>query len=143
MKQFAEIEKQLFKHLLNDDIKISLILNDWAAFNKQFYFKIIAFFINSDWRYYDVFIDFKNILNQHFDNRLFIIVRELLQKHNIENRLNVIITNNVNNNKTIFENLFKWLKNDLKVIKLTHNVDLDYEINLSRFDNENMQHISC
>ena len=70
-------------------------------------------------------------------------MRELLQKHNIENRFNVVITNNANNNKIFFENLIKWLKNESKTVELTHNVDLDYEINLSRSDNENMQHIFC
>ena len=104
---------------------------------------MIAFFINNDWRYYDVFIDFKSMLNQYFNSRLIIIVRELLQKHNIENYFNAVISSNVNNNKTFFEDLIKWLKNDSKVIELIHNVDFDYKINLSRFDNENMQHIFC
>ena len=141
MKRLAEIEKQLFKHLFNDDIKVSLILNGWATFNKQSYLEMIAFFIDNDWRYHDVLIDFENVLNRHFDSRLTIIVRGLLQKYNIKNRLNVVITNNANNNKIFFENLIKWLKNKSKVVELTHNVDLDYEINLSRSDNENMQHI--
>ena len=143
MKRFIKIEKQLFKHLSNNNIKISLILNDWAAFNKQFYLEMIAFIINSNRSYHDVFIDFESMLNRYFNSRLSIIVRKLLQKHNIKNRFNAVITNNANNNKTFFENLIKWLKNDSKVIELTHNINLDYEINLSRSDNENMQHISC
>ena len=142
MKQFIKIEKQLFKHWSDDDIKISLIINNWAAFNKQFYLEVIAFFIDNDWYYHNVFINFENILNQHFNSKLIIIVRELLQKHNIENCLNAIITNNVNNNKIFFEDPIKWLKNDSKVIELTHNVNLDYKINLNWFDNKNMQHIS-
>ena len=143
MKRLAEIEKQLFKHLFDDDIKVSLILNGWTAFNKQSYFKMIAFFIDSDWRYHDVLIDFKSVLNRHLDSKLIIIVRGLLQKHNIENRFNAVITDNANNNKIFFENLIKWLKNESKIVELTHNVDFDYEINLSRPDNENMQYISC
>ena len=78
MKRLAEIEKQFFKHLFDNDIKILLILNDWATFNKQFYLKMIAFFIDSDWRYHDVFINFENVLDRHFNNKLIIIVRELL-----------------------------------------------------------------
>ena len=143
MKRLAEIEKQLFKHLFDDDIKVSLILNDWTTFNKQSYLEMIAFFIDSDWRYHDVLIDFKSVLNRHLDNRLTIIVRELLQKHNIENHFNAVITDNANNNKIFFKNLIKWLKNESKTVELIHNVDLDYEIDLSRPDNENMQHISC
>ena len=107
IKRFVEIEKQFFKHLFDDNIKILLILNDWATFNKQSYFEIIAFFINNNWRYYDVFIDFENVLNRHFNNKLIIIVRELLQKYNIKNHFNVVITDNANNNKIFFKNLIK------------------------------------
>ena len=107
MKRFVEIEKQLFKYLFDDNIKILLILNDWATFNKQFHFEIITFLINNDWRYHDIFINFENILNRHFNNKLIIILRELLQKYNIKNCFNIIITNNVNNNKIFFEN---WIK---------------------------------
>ena len=142
MKRLVKIKKQLFKHLSDDNNKISLILNDWTAFDKQFYFEVIAFFIDSDWRYHDVFIDFENMLNQYFNSRLTIIIRELLQKYNIENRLNIVITNNANNNIFFFKDLIKWFKNDLKVIELTYNVNFDYEINLSRFNNKNMQYIS-
>ena len=141
MKRFIEIEKQLFKHLFNNNIKVLLILNDWAAFNKQSYLKMIAFFIDSNWCYHNIFIDFENVSNWYFDNRLIIIVRELLQKYNIENSFNVVITDNANNNKNFFKNIIKWLKNKLKIIELIYNIDLDYKINLSRPDNENMQHI--
>ena len=70
-------------------------------------------------------------------------MRELLQKHTIENRFNAVITNDANNNKRLFENLIKWLKNDSKAVELIYNVNFDYEINLNRFNNENMQYIFC
>ena len=54
-------------------------------------------------------------------------MRELLQKHNIENCFNAVITNNANNNKLFFEDLIKELKNNSKVIKLIHNINFDYE----------------
>ena len=31
----------------------------------------------------------------------------------------------------------------MKVVKLIHNFDFDYEIKLNRSDNKNMQYISC
>ena len=47
------------------------------------------------------------MLNRHFNNKLIMVMRKLLQKHNIENCLNVVMTNNVDNNKIFFDNLIK------------------------------------
>ena len=143
MKRLAEVEKQLFRHLSDDGTKVSLVLDGWAASNKQSYLGVIAFFIDSDWRYHDVLIDFESVLGRHLGSRLAIIVRGLLQKHNIEDRLSAVTTDNAGNNKTFFEGLTKWLKDGSEAVGLTHNVDLDYEVDLSRPDNEDMQHIPC
>ena len=62
------------------------------------------------WKYYEVFLFFKHVKESHNDEKLIIILNNVLKTHKISNRILIIITDNVNNNKTLHNNLIEIIK---------------------------------
>jgi hypothetical protein len=64
MKRLKEVEFKLFEHL-SHLAKISLTLNCWSAFNRQFYLTIFVFFIDKNWKYQKIVIEFEYMKERH------------------------------------------------------------------------------
>jgi hypothetical protein len=140
MKRFEEIEKNLFKNLL-DKVKLSLTLNCWSAFNRQFYLFIIAFFINKDWNYREILIDFEYMKEKHTSENLTKVVEKILIKHNIQTHILTIITDNAFNNVTFFLELVKNLFTITSCVNVISNNDENEKENDQK--KKNIVHVSC
>ena len=105
--------KKIKKHLLNNlssDVQISLALNCWSFFNRQDYMTINAYFIDLKWKYHEVLLFFKHVKENHNDEKLITVLNNVLKTHEISNHILIIITDNVNNNETLHNNLIEMIK---------------------------------
>ena len=53
---------------------------------------------------------FKHIKESHNDEKLIIMLNDVLKSHDISNRILIITINNINNNETLHNNLMKMVK---------------------------------
>ncbi len=118
MKRLEKIEAKLFEHL-SHLTKISFTLNCWFAFNRQSYLFIIVFFIDKNWKYQKIIIEFEYMKRRHFENNLFKMIENVLNKHKIIYRILIIIINNAINNTTFFYCLMKDISNIAKCVDIT------------------------
>ena len=70
---------------------------------------INVYFINLKWKYYEVFLFFKHVKESYNDEKLIIILNNVLKIYKINNYILIIITDNVNNNETLYNNLIKMI----------------------------------
>ncbi len=108
MKRLKEVELNLFKDFSNM-IKISFTLDCWFVFNRQSYLFIIVFFIDKDWKYHEILIDFEYMNEKHIEETLTKVVEKILIKHNIQARILAITIDNASNNIIFFFLLVKNL----------------------------------
>lgn len=124
MKRCEEIEMSLFDNL-SREIKISLTMNCWSTSNRQFYMSIIAFFIDKYWKYHEILIEFEYMKGKHTDSALVKVVEDILKKHNIQQRILVIITDNASNNEIFFVQLMKNLKEIASIVNVSIHDDIN------------------
>jgi hypothetical protein len=138
MKRLKEIEAMLFEHL-SHLMKISLTLNCWSVSNRQSYLFVIAFFIDKNWNYHEIIIEFEYMKKKHIEENLFKMIENVLKKHKIIDRILTVIIDNASNNTTFFYCLMKNISNITKCVDIIfENDDEDSE------NNEiDLLHVSC
>ena len=90
-------ERAVHDCLNRTDSKISLILNCWFH-NQLFFLTITDYFINWDWNYNKVLLEFEYIQDKYNEAALTDIVLHILNKYDLWIQLFIIITDNVFNN---------------------------------------------
>ena len=68
---------------------------------------IIVYFIDKHWRYREILLGFEPLKGTYSGANLSIVLIELLQKHNIIDRVLAVTTDNALNNNTLMESLYK------------------------------------
>ena len=91
--------------------KISLTLDCWSH-NQLFFLIITDYFINWDWNYNEVLLEFEHIQNKYNKTALTDIVLHILNKYDLWTWLFIIITDNVFNNVTMHMHLKTILQGD-------------------------------
>ena len=71
---------------------------------------INAYFINLKWKYHEVLLFFKHVKENYNDEKLITVLNNVLKTHEISNHILIIITDNVNNNETLYNNLIEIIK---------------------------------
>ena len=133
MKQLSEVEKMLFQHLL-EKTKISITLNCWSIVNWQSYMNIIVFFVNDNWKYQDVVMNFEFMHDNHTDVHLARVLKNVIRQHNLQNRVIALTTNNVFNNNILFFDLIRNLMITLENVNIFTN---------TKNDKHSIIHVSC
>lgn len=118
MTQLTETESLLLKNLLNNNTKVSLTFNCWLFFNCQFYITIIIYFIDWVWIYYEKLLAFKFVHKKHTESNLTFTLNYVIVKHHLKDCILIIIIDNIFNNKTIYAELVKLLKERNTEMKL-------------------------
>ncbi len=116
-------------------------MNCWSVFNRQFYLSIIAFFINKNWNYREILIDFEYMKKKHTNENLTKVVEKILIKHNIQARILTIIIDNAFNNVIFFFELVKNLFTITSCVNVTSNNDEKKE--KDDHEKKNIMHVSC
>lgn len=94
---------------LSDDAKISLALDCWTSLFQQAFMAIIIYFIDKDWNYREILLEFELLHSLHTDNNLSNILHQLLKKYKFLDRIFSITIDNATNNNTIIQALQKRL----------------------------------
>ena len=99
-KRTQDIEDQLLVDLPPEG-KISLALDCWTSPNKLAFMAITGYFIDKNWKYREVVLGFEHIQGSHTGETLAEILRGIVMKHSIANRILAITTDNASNNITL------------------------------------------
>ena len=121
MKRIEKIQHFLLK-IFFDDVKIFLIMNCWFSFNRQKFFEMNAYFINLDWIYHEMLIEFEHVVDFHTNAHLIEIVWRVLKRHNLKRRILISISNNVKNNDIMHIELIQFVRNAIRENDFLKNV---------------------
>ena len=80
---------------------------------------------------------FEHVKDSHIDLKLVEVINAILKKHDIENRVLVIIIDNAKNNKIFFVDFVNFLTNQMK------NVFNNLQFSESDDSKHDMKHVSC
>jgi hypothetical protein len=100
----CNIELQQLKDL-PPGAKISLALDCWTSASRLAFLAVKGYFIDVNWQYHEVLLGFEPIEGSHTGLNLCNIVRELLIKYEITDRVLAITTDNASNNTTMTREL--------------------------------------
>jgi hypothetical protein len=143
MKRLNDVEANLFKNLF-DEVKVFLTLNCWFVSNRQSYLFIIVFFINKNWKYHEVLIEFEYMKKKHTNEILTKIIEKILTRHNIQVRILIITIDNVSNNIIFFLILVKNLNIITSCVNVTFEKNDEENDEMSdKKKKRNIVHISC
>jgi hypothetical protein len=98
--------------------KLSIALDCWTSPFSQAFMAITGYFIDADWVYREVLLDFKPIYGAHTGANLSSVLMETLVKHGIEDRVFGLTTDNASNNKTLVDSLQQALSDGVLIIRI-------------------------
>ena len=121
--KFCDLLNQIYdvilKNLITDQeffIKISFAVDDWSSSNKLSFLDMNCYYISENWKYWERLVEFELLFDSHDDQNLREIVKRIILKQNLKTHLLTIITDNADNNNTIWKkiaNKLNWL-HDMK-----------------------------
>jgi hypothetical protein len=107
-KVLEEKVEDIEKHILDDlppGARISLALDCWTSPNKHAFLAITGYFIDAGWRYREVLLGFEGLEGKHSGLNLCTVLRVVLDKYGIADRILAITTDNASNNGTLTKEL--------------------------------------
>ena len=128
----ADRQRELLQTLPKDS-KLSLALDCWTSPFRQAFIAITAYFIDDNWNYRELLLGFEPLSGKHSGVNLGTVLLELLQKHEIADRILTVTTDNTSNNNTLIESIqdsieYLELGSDIPIIRV---LCLAYVIQLS------------
>ncbi|KAJ6019888.1 hypothetical protein N7522_000596 [Penicillium canescens] len=86
---------------LPSSAKLSLALDCWTSPFQDAFMAITGYFIDQEWEYREVLLGFEPLSGTHSGVNLGEVVLQILQKHQITDRVLAVTTDNASNNKTL------------------------------------------
>ena len=112
--------------------RLSIVLDCWISFFSQVFMAITGYFVDNNWEYREVFLEFELLYNLYTENNLNSVVINILENYQIIDRILSIITNNTTNNNTIINSIQKKIKiQEIGNTKIFRILYLVYVIQLS------------
>lgn len=81
--------------------KLSVALDCWTSPFRQAFMAVTGYFIDEDWNYREILLGFEPLHGTHSGVNLSTVLLELLQEHQIVDRVLAITTDNASNNNTM------------------------------------------
>ena len=78
------------------------------------------YFIDQDWNYREILLGFETVHGSHTGINLGAVLFPLLQKHEVEDRVLTVTTDNASNNSTLIESL----KDSVRGLELPNNIPI-------------------
>lgn len=108
---------------LPTDGKLSVALDCWTSPFQQAFIAVTAYFLDNNWNYREILLGFQPLHGTHSGVNLSAILLELLQKHQITDRVLAITTDNASNNSTMMSSIQDSIQtleigNDTTIIKV-------------------------
>lgn len=118
LQDSVQDQQQSILRTLPHDAKISIALDCWTSPFTQAFLAVTGYFIDQDWRYREVLLGFEPIHGTHSGANLSTILLDMLQKHEIQDRVYAITTDNASNNKTLVNTLQQLMPDDVTLIRV-------------------------
>lgn len=90
---------------LPEGAKLSIALDCWTSPFRQAFMAVTGYFIDLEWNYREILLGFEPLRGSHIGAYLSSVLLELLEKHQITNRVLTITTDNASNNDTLLTTL--------------------------------------
>lgn len=85
--------------------KLSIALDCWTSPFRQAFMAVTGYFIDDDWNYWEILIGFEPLHGTHSGVNLSAVLLDLLQRHQIVDRVLTITTDNASNNNTLMSSI--------------------------------------
>ncbi|CEJ62588.1 hypothetical protein PMG11_11085 [Penicillium brasilianum] len=118
LESLVRDRQQRILRMLPAGCKLSIALDCWTSPFSQAFMAITGYFIDADWVYREVLLDFKPIYGAHTGANLSSVLVETLVKHRIEDRVFGLTTDNASNNKTLVDSLQQALSDGVLIIRI-------------------------
>jgi hypothetical protein len=90
---------------LPKDGKLSVALDCWTSPFQQAFIAVTGYFLDEDWNYREILLGFEPLHGTHSGVNLSAVLLELLQKHQITDRVLAITTDNASNNSAMMSSI--------------------------------------
>jgi hypothetical protein len=117
-KSSVKEQQQGILRTLPTDAKLSIALDCWTSPFTQAFMAISGYFIDEDWRYREVLLGFEPLHGAHSGANLSVVLLDVLQKHEIQDRVYAITTDNASNNQTLVNTLQQSMPDDVNLIRV-------------------------
>lgn len=105
LHELVEERQQSLLQKLPMGSKLSIALDCWTSPFRQAFMAVTGYFIDQDWNYREILLGFEPLHGTHTGGNLSTVLFQLLQKHQIEDRVLTITTDNASNNSTLVESI--------------------------------------
>jgi hypothetical protein len=105
LHELVEERQQSLLQKLPVDGKLSIALDCWTSPFRQAFMAVTGYFIDQDWNYREILLGFEPLHGTHTGCNLGTVLFQLLQKHQIEDRVLTVTTDNASNNSTLLESI--------------------------------------
>lgn len=110
LQGMVEEQQQSLLQKLSPGAKLSIALDCWTSPFRQAFMAVTGYFIDADWNYREILLGFEPLYGTHRGVDLSVVLLNLLQKYQIEDRILTMITDNASNNNTLFDSIKKSLQ---------------------------------
>ena len=96
------------EHILDDlpaGVKISLAIDCWSSLHCLAFIAINSYFIDKDWQYHKVLLDFELLTGTHSGVNLAWVLETVLHKYDIVHKILAITIDNASNNRMLTQEL--------------------------------------
>ena len=108
--------------------KISLALDTWTSPNNLTFMAVTRYYIDENWQYREALLGFEPLTGIHSGPNLAVILRRVLEKHDILDRVFALTTDNASNNTTLAKSLKElltdWQSDMMHILCLAHVIQL-------------------
>ena len=117
---------------LTESRRVFIALNAWSSSQRVAYLKVLIYWIDVEFQFYEHFIEFTSFNIEHINCQLMMKLMKILKNYAIKNKLFEIVINNASNNSILKEKLekimshceFRWNRTQNFINCLTHIINL-------------------
>jgi hypothetical protein len=125
-RQLRDLVRENQKSILQklpSGAKLSLALDCWTSPFRQAFMAITGYFLDEDWEYHEILLGFEHLHGSHSGANLSEVLLQLLQEHQITDRVLAVTTDNASNNVTLMASVHEAIEslqssNDVVIIRV-------------------------
>jgi hypothetical protein len=105
LREIVEQRQYTLLRKLPQGAKLSVALDCWTSPFRQSFIAVTGYFLDQEWNYREILLGFEPLYGSHTGAYLSTVLLNLLEKHEITNRVLTITTDNASNNSTLLDSL--------------------------------------
>lgn len=105
LREIVEQRQCTLLRKLPQGAKLSIALDCWTSPFRQSFMAVTGYFLDQEWNYREILLGFEPLYGSHTGAYLSTVLLNLLEKHEVTNRVVTITTDNASNNGTMLGSL--------------------------------------